>query len=74
MDGQQASSATDQPAEGPENGPAGPTVLERLLAAGLAEDRAHAHLHAARVQVDGDLVTDPAHPAPPPARIVISGA
>ncbi|OLT12917.1 hypothetical protein BJF78_23195 [Pseudonocardia sp. CNS-139] len=70
MDGQ-ASSATDQPTDGPENGP---TVLERLLAAGLAQDRAHAHLHAARVQIDGDLVTDPAHPAPPPARIVISGA
>jgi hypothetical protein len=50
------------------------TVLERLLAAGSADERARAHLQAARVQVDGETVTDPQHPASPPARIVISGS
>ena len=30
------------------------------------------HLHAQRVQVDGQVVTDPSLPAPPPARVVLN--
>jgi hypothetical protein len=47
------------------------TVLDRLLAAGISEDRALAHLAAGTVRVDGETVTDPTSPAPPPCRIVL---
>jgi hypothetical protein len=48
-------------------------VLARLLAAGIAEDRARAQLAEGVVLVDGEPVTDPDQPAAPPARIVIAG-
>lgn len=51
-----------------------PTVLDRLTAAGLAEDRAHAHLAAGLVRVDGVVAEGPDHPAPAPSRVVIDGA
>ena len=51
-----------------------PTVLDRLTAAGIAADRAHAHLAAGIVRVDGLVADGPDHPAPPPARVVIDGA
>jgi hypothetical protein len=51
-----------------------PTVLERLTAAGLADDRARAHLAAGLVRVDGEVADGPDHPAPPPSRVVIDGA
>ena len=54
--------------------PAAVRVLDRLLAAGLSDERAAQHLHAGRVQVDGELVTDPHTPARPPARVVIGAA
>jgi hypothetical protein len=41
-------------------------VFDRLLAAGLSLERVEAHLTAGRVYVDGELVTDPYRPAPPP--------
>jgi hypothetical protein len=47
------------------------TVLDRLLAAGISEDRAPAHLAAGTVRVDGQTVTDPQTPAPRPCRIVL---
>ena len=50
-----------------------PTVLDRLFAAGLSEERIGQHLTAGRVQVDGEQVIDPQQPAPPPARVVIAG-
>jgi hypothetical protein len=49
-------------------------VLKRLLAAGRVDERARAHLVAARVQIDGETVSDPQLPAPPPARIVSTGS
>ena len=49
-----------------------PTVLDRLTAAGLADDRAH--LAAGLVHVDGEVADGPDHPAPPPSRVVIDGA
>ena len=48
-----------------------PTVFDRLLAAGLSQERIEQHLTAGRVRVDGELVTDPDRPAPPPARVVL---
>jgi hypothetical protein len=48
-----------------------PTVLARLVAAGLSRERIEQHLTAGRVRVDGELVTDPDRPAPPPARVVL---
>jgi hypothetical protein len=49
-----------------------PTVLVRMLAAGISESRARLHLAAGRVMVDGAVVNDAGQLAPPPARIVIS--
>jgi hypothetical protein len=46
-------------------------VFDRLLAAGLTLERIEEHLAAGRVRVDGELVTDPDRPAPPPARVVL---
>jgi hypothetical protein len=51
-----------------------PTVLDRLTAAGLADDRSRAHLAAGLVRVDGEVADGPDHPAPPPSRVVIDGA
>jgi hypothetical protein len=48
-----------------------PTVLDRLVAAGLSQERIEQHLTAGRVRVNGELVTDPYRPAPPPARVVL---
>ena len=48
-------------------------MLARLLAAVISEDRARAQLAEGVVLVDGEPVTDPDQPAPPPARIVIAG-
>ena len=47
------------------------TVVDRLLAAGLSLERAEDHLRSGRVELDGELVTDPDRPAPPPARLVL---
>jgi hypothetical protein len=47
------------------------TVVDRLLAAGLSLERAEEHLRAGRVEVNGELVTDPYRPAPPPAPLVL---
>jgi hypothetical protein len=48
--------------------------MDRLTAAGLADDRARAHLAAGLVRVDGEVADGPDHPAPPPSRVVIDGA
>jgi len=40
------------------------TVLDRLTAAGLSDERIEQHLGAGRVRVDGELVTDPDVAAP----------
>lgn len=47
------------------------TVLDRLRAAGISPDRALDHLQAKYVRVDGEIVTDPAAPAPRPSRVVL---
>jgi hypothetical protein len=47
-----------------------PTVFDRLVA-GMSQERVEEHLAADRVRVDGELVTDPYAPAPPPARVVL---
>lgn len=51
-----------------------PTVLDRLVAAGLSADRAQEHLAAGLVRVDGEVAGGPDHPAPPPTRVVIDGS
>lgn len=48
-----------------------PTVFDRLLAAGLSPARIEWHLGAGRVELDGEVVTDPYRPAPKPSRLVI---
>jgi hypothetical protein len=50
------------------------TVLDRVTAAGISAERAHAHLAAGLVRVDGQVADGPDHPAPPPSRVVIDGA
>jgi 16S rRNA U516 pseudouridylate synthase RsuA-like enzyme len=45
--------------------------MDRLLAASLSLERAEEHLRAGRVEVNGELVTDPYRAAPPPARLVL---
>ena len=52
--------------------PAPTTVRDRLTAARLSDERIEQHMSAGQVRVDGELITDPATPAPPPARIVIT--
>jgi hypothetical protein len=57
-------SATDPPA-----GPA--TIRDRLLSSGLSKAKVDAYLGAGQVRVNGEPVTDPNHPAPPPTTFVI---
>lgn len=47
------------------------TVVERMVAAGIARHRAEAHIRYDRVRVDGVAVVSPDHPAAPPARVVL---
>jgi hypothetical protein len=47
------------------------TVLDRLLRAGISDERAQRHLSSGAVVVDGERVTDPNTPAALPARIVL---
>jgi hypothetical protein len=51
-----------------------PTVLERLVRAGISSDRAERHLASGTVVVDGVRVTDPNTPGAPPARVVLKPA
>lgn len=48
-----------------------PTVLGRLRSAGINEVTARRHLVQGWVRMDGVVITDPDHPAGPPARWVI---
>jgi hypothetical protein len=45
------------------------TVLDRLLQAGITEDRARDHLRDRWVRVDGEIITDPRHLASPRAQV-----
>lgn len=45
------------------------TILDRLVQSGITEARALQHLRDGWVRVDGEPVTDPAHPAEPPSRV-----
>jgi hypothetical protein len=47
-------------------------VFDRLLAAGLSLERIEQHLAAGRIELDGEVVTDPYRAAPPGTRIVLS--
>lgn len=47
------------------------TVLDRMLAAGIARHTAERHLRYWRVRVDGVPTDDPNHPADPPARVLL---
>jgi hypothetical protein len=49
-----------------------PTVLDRMIGAGIPRERALAYLEAGAVILDGQHVSDPDLPAPPPARISVS--
>jgi hypothetical protein len=46
------------------------TLLSRILAAGISEERAMHSVTSDLVRLDGTVVTDPAAPALRPARIV----
>lgn len=50
------------------------TVLDRLLAAGISEDRARSWITGGGTRVDDHPVTDPAYPAAPPARVTMHSA
>jgi hypothetical protein len=62
---------TPWPTSAPTSAPRIPTVFDRLVGAGLSQERIEQHLTAGRVRVDGELVTDLNQPAPPPARVVL---
>jgi hypothetical protein len=47
------------------------TVLDRILAAGIDRDRALAFLRVCAV-VEGERMSDPDRPAPPPARVTVN--
>ncbi len=51
--------------------PAPTTVRDRLIAAGLSDERIEQHMTAGRVRVDGELVTDLDAPAPAGTRVVV---
>jgi hypothetical protein len=44
------------------------TIRDRMLAAGLAEEKTDAYLQSGAVRINGEPVTDPNHPAPRRAR------
>jgi hypothetical protein len=52
--------------------PAPLCARDRLITAGLSEQRIEQHLAAGRVRVDGELLQDLDQPAPPPARVVLN--
>jgi hypothetical protein len=45
------------------------TVLDRLVGAGITEERAIGHIRNRAVLVDGHVVTDPGSPGELPARV-----
>lgn len=45
------------------------TLIEWLVKSGITEARALEHVRDGWVRVDGERVTDPTHPAGPPARV-----
>ncbi|MDD7942512.1 hypothetical protein PHK61_29275 [Actinomycetospora lutea] len=47
------------------------TVLDRLLGAGLSEDRAREWITSGGARVDGEVVVDPKAPASSPSRVVL---
>jgi hypothetical protein len=49
-----------------------PTVLDRMIAAGMSREKCLAFLEVSAVVVDGERVSDPDRPAPPPARITVN--
>ena len=51
-----------------------PSVLHRLVRAGISEERARTWITSGGARVGGELVTDPDFPAPPPARAVLHPA
>lgn len=51
-----------------------PTVLDRLLRAGISRESVDAHHATSLVHMDGEVVTDLSQPAAPPSRIWIAGA
>lgn len=51
--------------------PAPATVLDRMLAGGISEDRARKWIEIGAVYVDGTAASTVDHPAPSPARWVI---
>ena len=51
--------------------PASTTVRDRLIAAGLSDERIEQHMTAGRVRVDGELVGDLDAPTPAGTRVVI---
>ena len=53
--------------------PALMTVCDRLIAAGLSDERIAAHMTAERVRVDGEPVIDLDAPAPIGTRVVVWG-
>ena len=48
-----------------------PTILDRLLRAGISAERADNYLAAGAVVLDGERVSDPSTPAGMPSRIVL---
>lgn len=68
--GTEAAAATAVDAAAAET-PQAPTVLERMRSAGINNARALAHLQRGWVRMYGQVITDPDHPAAPPARWVI---
>jgi hypothetical protein len=52
--------------------PAGPSVLDRLLASGMTAGRIEQHLEAGRIRLDGEPVTVPHVNVPIGSRIAVA--
>ena len=48
-----------------------PTVLDRLVGAGISEERARAWITSGGARVNGEVVDDPSSAAPPPSSVVL---
>ncbi len=51
-----------------------PTVRDRMLTAGIPEERINMHLAAGRIRLDGERVDDLTLAAAPPSRVTVAGS
>ncbi|MGE3835813.1 MAG: hypothetical protein AB7H43_13675 [Acidimicrobiia bacterium] len=50
-----------------------PSVRDRAVGAGISEERLLAYVEGGQLLLDGDVVCELDHPAPPGTRILVTG-